>query len=160
MVQYLGSTRMVACKGAGRLLMMAMALVSCSGSSSDSSGNDCSPPCGLYSYAFTNGQTNDPAECPLPQDFSQVLPSTNPTPYGCGISASTTSQTACSASVETQCNVTTFDGYTGVRAAIGTVDSNRDGSVLTGSIHAKLVYAAGQGQCGASWDFTATRVHQ
>jgi len=135
-------------------------LAACSGSSGASTPNDCSAPSGLYDYVFSGGQTNDRVECPIPHDFQQVLPSSDPAPYGCSISASSGPRVSCSQSVELHCPVRTPDGYSGTLTSIATVDSNADSSVVNGHVHNTLSYAGGQGACGATWDFTATRVHQ
>jgi hypothetical protein len=148
----------VAMKGAS--LMLALGGCSDGGGGTASASGTCADPAGLYDYVFSNAQTNDPPYCPLPRDFAQVLPSNSATPFGCDISASNTAHNVCSASVEVQCPATTFDGQNGVATSIVTVDTNANASVTRGHVQMKLVYANGQGSCAASWDFTATRVHQ
>lgn len=140
-------------------ILMAMAACSSETGASSAAQNSCTAPSGVYDYTFFAASTNDPMECPLPQPFETVLPASTRALSGCDLSVSNTSQTACSASAQDSCSVTSPAGDQGVLTAIVTADSNADGSVITGSVKTKFVYASGQGQCQAQWGYTAKRVH-
>jgi hypothetical protein len=131
------------------------AFVGAVGCGGDDSSSTCASPEGLYVYHVTDSQSVDPTDCPIPTDSEVVLPETN---SGNSCSVTGISNGSCSGSVQEDCNVV-INGYAGTADEIVTVDSNTDGTAITGHVAETISYGQ-DGSCNSSWDFSLTRTHQ
>ena len=148
------------------ILAAALCIIGCSSSNNTDSSNSpvggCANPAGLYHITYTTVSGN----CGNVAPADVVLPSSS-LPSNCTITGQNTSADNCSASVSETCFYDSGtpcpeknDACNETGSEVITVNSNAEGTEITGTISVNVNYPYGNGtNCSGTYNYTETKTH-